>query len=781
MHSFLNFLKKNKLYTAINITGLTVSMAFVLLLACYVTKQLRTDSFQQNADRIYVVASDRQYESAYYLQTYLKQRYPEIEASTAFSSQQSMEISSGENMVLGTLGIADTSFFDMFSFRITEGSNEAWKGDANSAVISRKMANTLFHGQDPIGRPVGLILMGHDIEVNVAAVMEDIDNSTIPYCDIIVRGEWLPKLNRSHNMHLSNSGSVITFIMTWPGADIVSKTGDMLEYFKEIWWTYKGGASKEVELIPLDELYFYGGTTWSGLNVGDKSLVMLLLSVCIVLLLFAVLNYINLTTAQAGFRAKEMATRRLLGDSRRQVIGRMLGETGILCVTAMVLAVLLAEALSPAASRLLGYDFSIFEEISAASAGAVVLLTILLSVVSGIVPATLISASKPIDVVRGTFRTKTRSVYSKVMIVLQNTVTAVMLVTVLTMALQIRAMIHAPLGYNTENILNVSTDLFDESSGPFVFRDKLLELSCVDAVGLGEGTPLYGTNNSTRNYNGGLVSFQQFKGDDAYFEILGIREKQDNHTAEASWWLNEYAFRELGLDESAPEVVFENSDNLPAGGVYKFPIGGVYYDFKIRPLLYAQSSAMIYNYHTYPRDKFPWTVLVKINGDPREAYEQIAAAFHEIRPDRQFEAKYIGDEIEEYFSDQKQTLKVVLIFTVIAVLLSSLGLLAMSTYYMLQERRNVAVKKIFGGERQRILHELIMHYVKLVALAFLIAIPVSWLLMHAWLQDYLYHIDLYWWIFAIACLLTLTVSTLTVLWQSIRAADTSPVDALRKE
>ena len=102
MHSFLNFLKKNKLYTAINITGLTVSMAFVLLLACYVTKQLRTDNFQLNADRIYVVASDRQYESAYYLQTYLKQRYPEIEASTAFSSQQSMEISSGENMVLRT-------------------------------------------------------------------------------------------------------------------------------------------------------------------------------------------------------------------------------------------------------------------------------------------------------------------------------------------------------------------------------------------------------------------------------------------------------------------------------------------------------------------------------------------------------------------------------------------------------------------------------------------------------------------------------------------------------
>ena len=536
MHSFLNFLKKNKLCTAINITGLTVSMAFVLLLACYVTKQLRTDSFQQNADRIYLVASERQYESAYYLQTYLRQRYPEIEKTTAFAGQSSMEIHSGDNMVLGMVGIADSTFFDMFSFRLTEGSNEAWKGSVTSAVISRTLARTLFPGQDPVGQPVTVMMMGSEVELNVAAVMEDIDNSTIPYCDIMVRGEWLPRLNPSHNMGLGNSGSVLTFIMTWPGADIVSKTADMLEYFKEHWWIYEGGASKEVVLIPLDELYFHGGTTWSGLRVGDKSLVMLLLSVCIVLLLFAVLNYINLTTAQAGFRAREMATRRLLGDSRGQVIGRMLGETGILCVAAMLLAVLLAEALSPAASRLLGYDFSIFGEASAASIAAVVLLTAVLSVVSGIVPAAIISASRPIDVVRGTFRTRNRTVYSRVMIVVQNAVTAVMLVAVLTMALQIRAMIKAPLGYNTENILNVSTDIFDDISGPFVFRDRLLKLSCVDAVGLGEGTPLYGTNNLTMHYNGGLVSFQQFRGDDAYFEILGIREKQDNHTAEASWW-----------------------------------------------------------------------------------------------------------------------------------------------------------------------------------------------------------------------------------------------------
>ena len=275
------------------------------------------------------------------------------------------------------------------------------------------------------------------------------------------------------------------------------------------------------------------------------------------------------------------------------------------------------------------------------------------------------------------------------------------------------------------------------------------------------------------HYNGGLVSFQQFRGDDAYFEILGIREKQDNHTAEASWWLNEYAFREMGIDESAPEAVFEGGN--------RFPIGGIYYDFKIRPLLYAQSSAMIFNYHTYPREGFPWTVLVKVNGDPAEAYAQIAAVFHELRPDRQFEASYIQDEIEENFSTQKQTLRIVLIFTVIAVLLSSLGLLAMSTYYMLQERKNVAVKKIFGGERRRILLSLILYYLRLVLLAFVIAIPIAWLLMHSWLQDYLYHIDLHWWIFAIACILTLTVSTLTVLWQSIRAADTSPVDALRKE
>ena len=158
MHSFLNFLKKNKLYTAINITGLTVSMAFVLL-----TKQLRTDSFQQNADRIYLVASERQYESAYYLQTYLRQRYPEIEKTTAFAGQSSMEIHSGDNMVLGMVGIADSTFFDMFSFRLTEGSNEAWKGSVTSAVISRTLARTLFPGQDPVGQPVTVMMMGSEV------------------------------------------------------------------------------------------------------------------------------------------------------------------------------------------------------------------------------------------------------------------------------------------------------------------------------------------------------------------------------------------------------------------------------------------------------------------------------------------------------------------------------------------------------------------------------------------------------------------------------------------
>ena len=778
MRTFFRFLWRNKLYSAINIVGLAVSMAFVLLLASYAAHQFSVDSFQENASRIYAIGDEEDIISAYYLNRYVAARYPEIEASAAFASGENEEFLIDGNKFVASVACADSSFFDMFSFGFTQGDKEAFKFSIDNIVVSESFARKVFPGLDPVGRTVTLRKYGEDFTFTVVAVMKDISGSVIPYKDVFMRGEWMERFNGANDPDMSNAGSCVTFIMVYPGMDILSKKDDMLEYFKGMYWTYENGLATKVELIPLDELYFYENQTeWSGLETGNRSLVMLLIAVCTCLLVFAVLNYVNLTTAQSGFRAKEMAMRSLLGDRRGVLFLSMIRESTFLCAVSMLLAVFIAQWLSPAASQLIEYDFSMWGSVSFSSVALVVALTLVLGFLAGFIPAVTISNVRAIDIVRGTFRKKTKSIYGKIMIGVQNFVTIAMVAVALTMQLQYSAVVNAPLGYNTEDILNVRSEInFADSRSIYNFRNELLKLSCVESVGFGYGTPLYGSNNSTNHYNGGMVSFQQIQGDSAYFNILGLRIKQDNHLATEAWWLNEYAFKELGIGEDA--LYFTVGTESWSD---RYDIGGIYYDFKIRPVLYDQSAALIRNYGDLPEGNFPWNVLVKITGDPDDAYRQISEAYNRVSPDRELEASYIEDEIRMFMKDQQRVMIVVSVFTVLAIIVSSLGLLAISTYYVRQERKSIALRKIMGSSRRQMLWRILSSFLAIVGVAFVAAVPVSYWLLSRWLEQFSYRIGLHWWIFAAAGIFTAVMAVLTVLWQTMKAVSENPTEALKTE
>lgn len=254
MKTFLNFLKHNRLYTAINLVGLALSMAFILLLAVYVQKQLNTDSFQEKADRIILVANEF-YASAYHLQDYLIERYPEIESTTGFLTENNIEIKLREETLYSSVNFADSTFFDIFSFKVIDGDKESFRHSRNNIVVSKSFASKYFGSEDAIGKT--LTMSRFDDQLTITAVMEDIDNSVIPYCDILMRGEWIEMRNDSHNKHLGNSGTVQTFVLVKENADLMAKEADMLEYFKEIWWMYKGYCSK-VFLLPMKDIYFCG-------------------------------------------------------------------------------------------------------------------------------------------------------------------------------------------------------------------------------------------------------------------------------------------------------------------------------------------------------------------------------------------------------------------------------------------------------------------------------------------------------------------------------------------
>lgn len=779
MSSFINFLKRNKLYSAVNLLGLSLSMAFVLLLAVYVTSQLSTDSFQKNADRIYVIAQKETVTNAYWMSRHMKANFPEIEKSASYSTNGLQEYKIDGNIVNARTSYADSSFFDMFSFPLVEGDFREWKASIGGVLISESFAKAQFGDKDPVGREIRFD--GADSTVStltVSGVFKDIENSIIRPCDIFLRGEIMTITNRANDERMSNAGSSICFVMAYPNADLPARHDDVLKWCRENFWTYSsdyGGDENDVRIIPLRDVYFLseGYEDYNdSLVMGNKTTVMLLGGMCFLLLLFAILNYVNMTTALSGFRAKEMATRRLIGATKGGIFLKMIVESTIICAAAMVVAILLGEALSPAVSKALNYDISIFKAVSPASVLVCVLFTVLVGVIAGLVPALIIQKAEPIEIVRGTLRLKTKTLYSKVIIVIQNVITVVMLVTAFTMHLQIRSMINAPMGYNTEDQITISNE-YGRAGELAPLINKLKAESCVEAVGLGDGYPMFDTNNWTMSTESGKeASFQMVKGDSAYFNILGIRKKQDNHSPN-SYWLNEYAYGILEIDESATEFTTKSNST--------WQIGGIYYDFKIKSLLQEQHPALIYQYDEYPAGKWPWTILVKTTPDHKEAFARVKAVFSELYPDKLFDASYVEDDIKAVFASENRVLEIMVIFTILSLFVSALGLVAMSSYYMQQERRTVSLKKVYGADYNSVLWGLVAEFMKMIGVAFVIAVPVAWYLMHTWLNGYSYRIGLHWWIFAVAGLFTAVIAALAVLWQAVRAARTNPAIELKKE
>ena len=734
MNSYFKFLSRNKLYAAINLIGLTLSMAFVLLLTVYVQRQRTTDRFQQNADHIYLVGNDENLVSGYWLHNHLKNRYPEIEAATcwAYFEKSPFYIGTSEQAINTNMAYADIDFFDIFSFPLVEGSVAEWKASDHRCAISRQFANTHFAQEIPIGKTLRYGNPGDLTELTIAAVFDDFGNSTLKQPDVIVRGENCSHYNRANDERMSNSGFSLTFIMLRPGADLAPKQDDLLSFMKEINWTYQNGERHEVNLIPLLDIYFldnYMSNHTSGINTGSRTFVALATAMCLVLLSFALLNYVNLTT-------------------------------------------LLAEALSPAASRMLDYPFSIFQSITLPRillAAAFVLLT---GLVAGIVPALIIQRAQPIEVVRGTLRTKTKQVYSKIFIILQNIVAVVMLVTAFTMLLQVHHIVNAPLGYNTHHILRFD-NYYGNAEALQPLRDRLLQEPCVKNVAFGQGTPFRGTNNNTMNTaDGQVASFQIIQGDSNYFNMLGFQPLHDNHNP-GHWWLNEFAMKKFGLTLDSEVLRFEQES---------MPIGGYYKDFKFYDILSDNKEALIYNHGEFTAQSSPWTILVENTGNDRQAYERVKAIVAELFPNDIFDAVYLDDEIAEFFAPQTRLSRLMALFTLLILLVSALGLLAMSTYYMQQERHTVAVRRVFGAERQLLQRQLTGSFMKLVLVAFVIATPIAyWVVNHFYLETFSYRIPLYWWIFAVAGIVILLVALVSVTFQAIRTVAANPASILNAE
>ena len=726
---------------------------FVILIATYVVGELSTDRYHEHADRIYVLTDGQMSGSAYPLGTRLEEHYPEVEkvCHTMTRVFENTPIQNGENNVTANMMLADATFFEFFNFPLVQGSKEQALAAKNYAVISESFANKFFGNEDPMGKTIRI-------------------NSVIPDQDILFRIENINTLIPEGWIANYNSyGMTNVFVMEQEGADITSRSKDIMDWFNTFVPAYMNGSAKGLSFIPLTELYFWEQTNPYGfyaIERGNWQFVMILLSVGLLILLFAVINYINLTVAQTGFRAKEMATRRLLGSSRKELFSRLIMESTLLTTISFLVGLLLAFFFAPFVSDLLQKKVDLVEMITPLNGMIVILLIALIGFIAGLLPAIVISNAKPIEVVRGTFRKQTKMVFSKFFIVFQNVITITMIAASITMVCQIVHMINAPVGYKTKNLLAMrSVDERQLSA----FVGELKGLSCVDRVGKTQGLPLFGSNNWTATYQGQNISFQQFVMDKECYDMLGLEILRDNHLTTEGWFLNEQAMREMNLSEDAASFMLDRQERPIA-------IAGIVRDFYCFGNVTTGMNPVMFRFLKDNED--PWMILIETQGDPFAAKEAIGKVYEKVTG-LEFEAYFMDERLQNSFDSQIRLAKIVIVFSIIAILISLLGLLAMSTYFIQQRSQEVSVRKVFGSSNREILVKLVFTFLNYVLIAFVIAIPIIMYFMKDWLSDYSYRISLSPLIFIAAGLFCLVISFVSVFFQSYRAATSNPVDSFR--
>ena len=779
--SYITFLSRNKVYTLINVFGLSISLMFVALICLYTQQEYAIDKAHSKADRIYSVGTitthdgeTHTFDCAHWrLQEHLRKRYPEIEATCAFRNNNLYaNLPSGEKLETKVL-FADKNFFELFDFQILEGDKLHLLENSSDVVVTKAYARRLFGNTDPLGKS---IVFQDTLRLRISGVVETLGGSSIVPCDVAMRYEYTNLVSSSYtDDRMSNALSAQVVLLTKPGSNLPSKIDDMTRFFKQIYWFYQmPGNDAKANLLPFNQIYFSGTDSPEAITArGDRTLVNILFVVGIVILLFSIINYINLTVAQSGRRAKEMATRRLLGSSRKDIVLRLISESLLLCCIAIVVALTLAFLFAPAAGKLLNTQINVAAAFKPLNLCIGILFLAFTGILSGILPALYISRAKPIDVVRGTFRMQTKMTFGKLFIIFQSAVTIVLLAVSLTMTLQIKHLLNAPLGYSTKNLVNIP-NCTDDTLKIKTFLAELKRLPFVEDATACMGTPLQRGNNYTMNINNKTISFQQLVGDKSYLKVFGLEVEQDNRIADPNGvFLNKQALAEMGLTAAARSIDFQQF-----GG--KHPIRGILKDFRLGTITDGQSPI---RFVQVDNGAFvPWEYVVKVTGDAVENYQSIQALYKKIfKLDLNEENPYVDQQLRKHFEQEIRISTIISLFAAIAIVISFLGLVAMSTYFIEQRNREIALRKVFGSSNRRVLTALIGTFLRYIVIAFVLAIAPIWWLMAPWLSHYSYRIALSPWIFLAAGGACLLLSFLTVFAQSYIAANTNPVHALKEE
>lgn len=796
MKYFFRFLKNNPLYAVINVVGLALSLMFVILIGDYTYRQFSIDKWHRNHERIYVLGT----ENGNSLLSWpdcahsLKDRYPEVEDVCCVymhngkikHEDKVYEESQGDNA--GNIMLADSNFFRFFDFKMIDGDRETALDSPEKCVVTESLAKALFPDGNALGQPLQIegtryVFVSDDngdpydssLVYTVSGVIKDLDKTVfLNETAVIANFERAPQVLgyrlRNDLMASGPLGSTLSFLMLRPGASLEDKIEDLTSYCIESIPVFNFYGNRKAAIIPLDDLMFAPQNTGAGLQTGDKSLLGILLAVVLAILMFAVTNYINLTVANTGFRAKEMATRRLLGSDGLGISLELIGESTLMVFISFIIGGALALLLEDKVAVLFKGKIDILKDINFSTVSVSLLFIVLTGVISGIMPTVSLSRYKPIDVVKGSFRYHSKMVLSRIFIILQNVITMTMMAATLTILLQMSHLVKAPLGYNTENIFRVSSD------NPEVMRNALKSQPFVQEIGSFSGTSLDGNYRSMstrkdKDNNNLLVYLTTW--DKEFIDIMGINLVKDNHLSGDVKYINEELAGKLNLGDGESEVTWGDGKVMQVAGIFS--------NFHMTNILDPYQPFLISVKDTDEIEDPNF--MVKTNGDPL-AWKKLCDLVKEVdgtTEDLDWKLQSVDDNIKASLNEEKNTMRIVSIFTGVAVLISILGFIGMSLFFIRQRRKEIGVRRIMGSTTNEVLSLLLTKFCAPLLVSFIFAVPLSWFIMDKWLESFSYRIGLSPWIFIASGAVSLLIAVVSIFFQTLHAAHSNPADAIRAE
>ena len=783
----LRNLYRHKGFTLLNISGLAIGMTAGFLVLLYVNFEMSYDNMHSKGDSIYRVVATIDTPSekieagvtSWAVAPNIDKEFPEILKFTRVVNENFTFVKDDAKFVEEDIILVDSSFFEIFDFELIKGDKSNVLRRPNSLVISETIATKYFGDSDPIGQ--NMVVEEFDNPATVTGVMKEIPENSHIQADIIVAMSTYTAPPSTRDEQWSNYRPSV-YVLTADGTNpksLETKFPDFLE-------KHTGDEMRESKMFvtlfleSFKDVYLKSdrGSSISG-SINN---VYIFSIIGIFILLIASINFINLATARSVERAKEVGIRKVIGADKKQLGFQFIGESIILCFIAFIVAVGLTTLGLPYFNQLAGKTVSAGVFAEPVNLLYLFLLAIAIGALAGIYPAIVLSSFKPVSVLKGSFSTGTKGVLlRKSLVVLQFTISISLIIGTIVIYNQMQFMQNQDLGFNKEHTIVFHSEI---GSNQEALINSISKIPGVKGTALASSVP--GTGNSAayseiQNQQGDLqiANLDLYFVNEDYIEQLGMKmvagrsfSRDFASDSSKAMIINEKAVSLLGY-ANAQDAIGANYQQWGSNG----EIIGVVKDFNYRSL---QQEISPLTMRLDPTQTEIITVKIEAN-NTAQTLASIESAWQSILPADPFEYHFLDELFNNQYESEEQFEDLFLSFALLAIFISCLGLLGLAAYSTIQRKREIGIRKIVGASISSIVNLLSKEFIKLVAIAFIISAPIAWYLMHGWLEDFAYKIDIKWWMFVVAGLGSMVIALVTVSFQAIKAATSNPVESLRTE